>query len=308
MSLLVGTTNEDGSGSAAGLTEFNDTSLNSLSSFLGDFYWSDDGEVGAATSNAAGGITLVGTTVWNKENFKEVSLDTNDQLVYVENFVDVNISNQSTTGQSVVIVEDAKRGTIDTSGVDSDDAIFIQVESNSINWGNTFEITTGEGNDYVALANGMNSQFTSYNIDLGTGDDTVDISGLYDAAYNGQVRELDGGEGFDAFVTNGSDKDVFTGFEVVVAGSAMAALNLNKDELADNNGSDEGLIVTGFDEVNVVGDLMSDGGMALSSDQADYLSDNGFAAEDFMAYTITDTLTNDEYVILSDAIDDDMPV
>ncbi len=78
----------------------------------------------------------------------------------------------------------AKRGTIDTSGADSDDSIYIAVSSNSYSWSNLFTITTGDGDDDVTLADVTGSQYTSFDISLGDGNDVLDISDLLDAKYD----------------------------------------------------------------------------------------------------------------------------
>ena len=300
MTILFGTTNLDGTGSSLNLNESNATQVNEFDFLNTKVYESLDGEVSATTLDTFGS-TYIESSEWNKDGFKEVKLDADDNKIAIKDIVDVNIVNQSTTGVSDIEIINAKRGFIDTTGVSSNDNIDITVKSNSINWSNKFDIDTGAGNDSVTLRNGENSQFTSFDIDMGEGNDRVDISNMKDAAYSGQERVVDGGEGFDSLILNNDESNVFSGFEVVVAGESASSIELGNARL-DKNGSDMGLIVSGFEHIDLESDMKVAEVAELSHCQSEYLSSNGIATDNFLAYTVTDTSSgsSDSYVVFSD--------
>ena len=89
--------------------------------------------------------------------------------------------------------------------------------------------------------------------------------------------------------------------EVVVAGESASSIELGNARL-DKNGSDMGLIVSGFEHIDLESDMKVAEVAELSHCQSEYLSSNGIATDNFLAYTVTDTssCSSDSYVVFSD--------
>ncbi|SDH23455.1 hypothetical protein SAMN04488136_11184 [Vibrio xiamenensis] len=289
MSVIIGTSNLDSTGSSAGLTEENGTLVSDYYDENGVLVYTFD-----SSSSVAFNSVQIQSDTWDNENYKETKVDGNYEVITVDNFVDVDITNASDLGYSHIDVLNAKRGTIDTSGADSDDSIYIAVSSNSYTWSNLFTITTGEGDDDVTLANVTGSQYTSFDISLGDGNDVLDISDLLDAKYDKIERTVDGGDGFDVLITNGDDNVEFSGFEVVEGTGFDDTLELDSETLAANDDGELGLVIANI-SISYSDDLTyttSD----LDQEQTDYLDNLGYDADSFEVVTVTSS--DGEYTLL----------
>ncbi len=246
--VYTGSTNLDGSGSAANLNNVDAyAQLTNSGSVVVDGSVLSTIDIGSIAS-----VTSVTVDNWNQAGFKEVQVNSeaDNKFIFVENFVDVDIN---ATGENAhVVVSDAKRGEITTG--EGNDTVFVSVNSNggmNTNWANHFEIDTGAGNDHIVMTDSNLSNFTSLDINAGSGDDVVNISGLSNAFshYSDVTREIEGGEGNDAiFVSgevNGSEHAVsLSGFEAII-GVGDASVNVTSD-LLENNYFD---VPEGFDDV-----------------------------------------------------------
>ncbi|RQW64959.1 hypothetical protein [Vibrio viridaestus] len=268
----TGTTNTDGTGSATNLDESNAT----LTVTDGESIYDDGAYLNETDSS------YVYVDEWNKDGFKEAQVYSDDSEVIVNNFVDVDIENSSEDAH--VYVYEAKRGNITTS--DGDDTISVSVKSNNINWSNTFNVNSGNGDDIITFDNYENSQNTSLNIDAGDGNDTVDISGLNVADVSeGVSRDIDGGDGLDTLVLSSQTGVTFENFEVITAANSDSTVELTLDsDLLATNGSEDGLVLTGFDVD--ASDFDSASVSDLSADDASYLSSLGLDASDYTALTV----------------------
>ncbi|MDP2573394.1 hypothetical protein Q8W40_14475 [Vibrio penaeicida] len=288
----VGTTNTDGTGSASGLTAGNATQ-----SLVGVGSISADG-VNLESTGGVLSATILSSDSWNKAGYKEAKVDGNDQIVYVNNFVDVDIDNQNNNGASIA-VSNAKRGEIDTGT--GNDNIAVSAYSNSISWGNLFEINSGAGNDTISITNAKNSQFTQFDIDAGTGNDEVDVSGLLGPAAGVTGRDADGGSGFDVLKLSGTDTVTFENFEVVKGTGkvAPAALTIDSTLLAANDAESEvgfGLVLSNID-LTLDGSITGHSSSALSSAEEMYLQAQGLNADVFFSVTVY--TADDAYQILT---------
>lgn len=319
--VYTGSTNIDGSGSAA--------NLNNLDAYA---QLTDTGSViveGAVLSNidigSIASVTSVTVDNWNQAGFKEVQVNSeaDNKFIFVENFVDVDIN--ATGENAAVVVSDAKRGEITTA--EGDDTVFVSVYSNggmNTNWANKFEIDTGAGNDKIVMVDSNLSNFTSLEINAGSGDDVVDLSGLSNAFshYADVSRDIDGGEGNDViFVSgeiNGDEHSVsLSGFEAIV-GVGDASVNVTSDLLENNyfdvpNDLDavsgELLVLSDIDVSLGDGIVVLDWDSELVSLEESYLESVGIDADSddyswvLLGYTdgdeVTQTsiLTNDELFI-----------
>ncbi|MGD8110781.1 hypothetical protein [Vibrio sp. TRT 17S01] len=275
MSVIIGTTNLDGTGSSADLTPEN--------GFIVPDFFNQDGII-AATINSQYDVPFTSFVLqsaeWNKAGYKEAKVDGSYESITIDNFVDVDITNQSSTGTSHIDVLNVKRGQIDTTGVESDDSIYVGVRSNSDAWGNTFEIETGAGDDNVTLAGFMGSEYTEFKIELGEGNDVVDISTIEAASHTDKERVIEGGEGLDTLVTNGDAVVRFEGFEVVEGTGFESGLTLDAETLENNVGNDLGLVVANIDVS--FGEGISEYEIEmLDQEHIDYLNQLGYEATDF---------------------------
>ncbi|MBD1556204.1 hypothetical protein HC752_04580 [Vibrio sp. S9_S30] len=288
----VGTTNTDGTGSASNLNAGNATQ-----SLVGMGAVSADGvELQTITSSLS--ATFISSDSWNKAGYKEAKVDGNDKVVYVNNFVDVDIDNQNNQGASIV-VSNAKRGEIDTGR--GNDNIAVSVFSNNTLWSNLFEINSGAGNDTITMTHAKNSQFTRFDIDAGTGNDVVDVSGLLGPAEGITGRDVNGGSGFDVLKLSGTDTVTFENFEVVKGTGkiAPAALTIDSTLLAANDAESQvgfGLVLSNIDltlDESVTGYDSS----ALTAAEETYLQAQGLNADAFFSVTVY--TADDTYQILT---------
>lgn len=288
----TGTTNLDGSGSASNLTVDNATSF-----LASEGIESVDGASLGVSQFANGfSMTYASVDVWNKTGFKEVQINTDSDLILVDNFVDVDINNNNADGAEVY-VSNVKRGSIDTGA--GDDTIEVSIYSNNASWSNTFSIDSGAGDDSIALYNSLNSKYTSYNIDAGSGNDVVDVSLVSEEYSSSVTRTVDGGDGFDSIVISGTDNVSFANFEAVTVTDADAVVTLTSDLLANNNADGFGLVLSSsafsFGELSV-----ADAALALTELQAEYIDSLGFDSADFSAFAVTDG--DDTYTLFADGL------
>ncbi len=294
MSVILGETNTDGTGSSANLTGENGEIVTGV-------YIDEDGILAMDGDSRLGEVFDTATVYsdeWDLDGYKEVSVEGSYDRITVTNVTDVDITNSASNGVSHIEVLYAKRGQIDTSDSDSADSIFIAVTSNNELWSNMFEVTTGAGNDYVQFYNVANSNLTGFDVDLGAGNDTLDISDLLVATSNADSRYATGGEGLDVLITNGDSAVDFADFEVIT-GSSDVTVTLDSDLLEANSSSSLGLVVADV-QLELSDDISASVSEELSGDQEDYLTELGYDASEFVvvdviteegAYSI---LTNDD--------------
>lgn len=287
--IYTGTTNTTGSGSSANLNETNATSYLSGSGTL-------DEDVYLEISS---GFIYAAAQTWDQEGYKEVKIESDDDYVYVSNFVDVYIEN--TNYSSYIFAIDAKRGSIQTG--EGSDVISVSVKSNSSLWDNTFTIDSGSGHDSVYLTNSLNSKYTSFDIDLGSGNDLLDISSLESPNDLSVTRFADGGTGVDKIIFSGDNTVSFENFEIIV-GENEAALDIDSDFLSDNSTSSTGVVAIILSNIDIaIDDSISniEEASSLDSDQIEYLVEKGFDPSSFIALNLT--TDSWEYTVLTDDAD-----
>ncbi|WP_367990319.1 hypothetical protein AB2S62_17130 [Vibrio sp. NTOU-M3] len=299
MSVFLGTTNTDSTGSSANLNAGNATGEV-------DKVYHEDGVDGVVTGTSKDTYDFDTVTVvsdeWNKDGYKEAKIDGSFEVITVEDFVDVDIQNAADSGFSHIHLLNTKRGQIDTTGSDSNDSIFIAVESNTNTWSNKFVVETGAGNDVIEMVDVLNSKHTEFDISLGDGNDTADVSQLQTALDGSKERIIDGGKGLDVLVTNGDTQLVFSGFEVIQGDNFGAGSQLTLDATAlANNANPLGLVVSNldlsFDEASIDGSIHHD----LNAFQEYYVEQLGFDAENFAAVEVA--VDGQKYVVLTDDAD-----
>ncbi|NQZ52231.1 MAG: hypothetical protein HRT95_19285 [Moritella sp.] len=204
MSIKVGTTNTNGSGSATNLDDTHEVLSTSK------YYNGSTSTSGyTASIDADQNLIQVVANRWNGYNTKEVRIDADDRDINVANFVDVDINAQGSQAGIDVEVLYAKRGEVNTGA--GDDVIAVSLKSNGATnaWNNLFTIDSGAGNDDIIVTNSENSNYTSLNINAGSGDDYVDISEV--SAGNKDVsRVINGGSGND-FIKGSDSSDIING-------------------------------------------------------------------------------------------------
>ncbi len=289
MSVIIGTTNKNGSGSSANLTADNGYLVEGS-------YLSDEISIADYGDSSTGGYNTmyVAADSWYVETIKEAKVEGSYESITIDNIIDVTITNQSDFDISDIEVFNAKRGNIDTSGSDSSDSIFIGVESNSIRWSNMFTIDTGEGDDELTMVDFGGSKWTELDIDMGAGDDVVNIESLGLSCYSNQERHINGGDGIDTLYTNGDSRLDIEGFEVI-AGLNSEALIVDGD-LLENNGNSKGLVLTGVDIQFADGLEYTVEDIEVS--QAAYLNDLNYDFDDFSQVIVT--VDGEEYSLLVD--------
>ncbi|CCN35151.1 putative RTX toxins and related Ca2+-binding protein [Vibrio nigripulchritudo SFn27] len=287
ISLLVGTTNIDGTGSAADLTAENATQAIEGAGSSHDV-WGVDliNFMGHEGNSSHEEFNTVQASVvsWGKKGYKEAKVEGDVDGVFLANFVDVHVSLDNESG-SYVSIENAKRGYVETSS--GDDDVFITVRSNNNLWSNHFDVKTGEGNDRISMWDAGGSQYTSLNIDAGSGHDIVDISRLRDAD-PGVTRIVDGGEGFDVYVKGGSHTSVdFKNFEVIEVNYADDFhVELTLEDLSKNGQGEHGLIIDAATFNIEDADRMEKS--ALTDSDKLYLHDHGYSSEAFVKVDVFD--------------------
>ncbi len=319
-SLITGSTNTDGTGSAENLTVDNgyDIDLSQEYTTFTDFgngegQWTIvDGDTTLADKYNRYGdhhSSITNTGDWNGDGQKEISIDTadfeyldntNNDFLTIENFVDVNLhlSDFDHNGELQITILDAKRGTIDLSDHTGNTQLHIGVHSNNANWSNMFEVIGSASGDDVSIGGRGVSQYTEFSMDLAGGDDS--FSCTLDAAKSAdQTRFVDGGEGVDTIYIYNTESGIdtmadvvdFVNFEII---NARYTDNLTlTEEVLEKNGTEESpLIVLEATEIDFAGDVES-----ISAVETDYINEDGY-------YEVTVDYADASYTVITDSVDD----
>ncbi len=156
-------------------------------------------------------VSATVTSAWN--TVKTVTVrDPDGGSVTLDNFVDALVE-LGGASDSAVTITGAKRATVRTGS--GDDVVTINAFSNGADadgWGNAFSVSTGAGNDIIAVV-GWNG-WSYARIDAGAGDDVVVGSSGADTIRGGTGNDiLTGGAGKDVFIfARGDGQDVITDF------------------------------------------------------------------------------------------------
>ncbi len=258
MTVIVGSSNTDGSGSASNLTPDNGLELNmEYTSYDGSW----DGSGGGTYYNERyddiyisqswdhygyESIEFRNTAEWNHQGLKEISInDDGIALVcgqygnlYVGNFVDVSLTltrDLSDETGSLVVVDGAKRGEIDVSEMNDGVDMYIIPQSNSASWSNLFTVNTTDSSDYLDfISENQGSHWTEFDVSLNGGDDYFSYR-LDASSSSQQMRYVDGGDGIDTLnVYQNPDDLSFSNFEVI-EGQGDYTLTLDEQLLSGNN-------------------------------------------------------------------------
>ncbi len=324
-SLITGSTNTDGTGSAANLTVENghEIDLDHYTTF--DDYGNTDGKwtiVDGDTTiedsfNRYGDnrVSITNTADWNDDGEKEISIDTADfdflndsDYLTISNYVDVDlrVADIDHNGELMINIEGTKRGTIDLSDNDGASELSIAAKSNSDHWGNMFKVTGSNYQDSVSIGTGGNdgTQYTEFSMDLAGGDDTFSCT-LYSAKSDSQTRFVDGGEGVDTITVcsteSGNHSDTvtdvdFVNFEIINA-RYVDNLILNEDILEKNGTEDSPLTVKNATEIDFAGDVES-----ISAVETDYINEHGRPEDGY--YEVTVDYADASYTVITDSVDD----
>jgi Ca2+-binding RTX toxin-like protein len=180
------------------------------------------GTVEIAFNEAANTYDFDVLTAWNSvKNVKAVSEDS-ESLTF-SNFVHTDVI-LGGTGDSTVNIFDAKRGNVVTGA--GDDSVNLTTLTNDAGWTNAFTISTNAGDDKIVIGAGSagvagagvkNGSLTTFTINAGTGNDTIDLSGI-----SAKASFLTGGKGADEmYASGGVDTFVFvagdTGTKITTA-------------------------------------------------------------------------------------------
>lgn len=318
-SLITGSSNTDGSGSAENLTVENGHEID-LAQRL-DVSESDghgNGENVLIDGNTtiddkygenAHNLSITNTAVWNDDGQKEISVDTADFASYlhysseskiiIDNFVDVNlhVSDMNVEGIVTYEIDGAKRGTIDVSDSDDLNIVEINAQSNNDHWGNEFEIIGSDSRDQITLSTSENggTEYTEFSVDLGGDDDSFSYN-LEAAKSDSQTRYVDGGEGIDTIsiynAEGGTPGFDFVNFEMITTGHYDITLT---EEVLQNNGTEESpLIVKCSGELDFDGDVENI--TVTDSDYSDYTQ------QDF--YEVTVDYADASYTVIINNVDD----
>lgn len=185
--------------------------------------------------------TYASAAEWNTAGYKEITIQSNDDVISVNNFVEVNIDTDSTMGS--IRVNNAKRGNI--SAGDYGDNIYIDAYTNNGGASNLFSVQAHGGDDAITINGVQNSQYTSVNIDAGEGNDVIDLSLLADPLTNNVIRIVDGGDDTDFLLLSGDDSVTFKNVELV-RGIDNASLTVSSELLA-NNAAGNGFMLSDID-------------------------------------------------------------
>ena len=329
--VVFGETNTDGTGSAANLGEYNgeiigllDWQFDSIAYFLHDNFVYEGEHVFGSIHNVdlTFALDIVNNAEWNQGGLKEISI-TDGQLqndgefsqINISGFVDVHIDTSAMSEWLPdyevlnISVYEAKRGTIDVTGISNDVDIEITPYSNGEGWSNTFSVATGEGNDNVSFDAFINpdriaagtSRWTEFDVKLGDGDDTFYYA-LTDAELADTERLVEGGEGFDTLKLSSDTDDLsFSDFELITSTSnSGVSLSISSDLLAANT-NELGFIL---DDVSAQfsDDYTSIEVADLSQAQSNYLSEHDLDSSEFAAVTVS--YGDDSYTLLTNEVSD----
>ncbi len=281
MTIYIGTTNTDGSGSAQNLNADNSFSptFEYISGPLesqpeGTWVYGYVDDVLSVTKTEERycvycfeySIEATNLSTWNAEGLKEIAMyDVEEGYVEINNFVDVYFINDyygtaepyGYDGDQTLVINDAKRGYIDTRNTRGDPAdegityqmvsstdIIIAPHSNGDSWSNLFEVYTGLGSD-----------------------------------------------------TDGLD---FENFEIIT--SDGVTLSLTANSLEQNSTSEIGLIIEDT-YVEFGADILDASVSSLSDAQQDYLEELNFDSDEYSTITVT-TDDGATYTLLMNEVDD----
>jgi len=305
-SVKIGTTNFDGTGSAINLATDNADLI-----FEGNDAPIEAGEIEKNGSSASSDVIDDGTLYakaasWNAEYAKEIQIDTTGSInVDIEDFVDIDLNLSASTVGITVDVANSKRGEIDTGS--AADIINVSVKSNNATWDNTFVINSGSGKDTITLTDSENSQFTQLDIDAGSSNDIIDISGL-NGYYldDASARVIDGGNGKDLII--GSD-----GSETLNGGDGNDIINAGNGNNIIDGGSNNDTITTGDGNNTIDG---GDGVDTITAGAGNDIIDGGNdsdtidagAGNDSVTYGIGDSIDGGDgldLLIIDSSVDND---
>ena len=305
--VIFGSTNTDGTGSAANLSQFNgqmiDWQFDSIAYYMHENFKFETEHVSAFIQNisdmGAFGVDVTNHGPWNGEGVKELFI--RDTGLYnisettemnVGGFVDVNIALSNVDawwGTFTLNINGAKRGDVDLSSFEQNIHLNIDAYSNSGSWGNLYTIATGNGDDTVtfsASSEQSNTHWTEFSVDLGAGDDRF-VLALHSADSADMTRFIDGGDGFDeiALFADSIALD-FANVEWINAKDSTVELRLTEQQLATNGDDTFGLIVSNA-QIEFTDSIIDIDVTALSDAQYAYLDglDSDLSAEDYFAVT-----------------------
>lgn len=325
MTVYVGTTNTDGTGSARDLSSAN-SFLIPFDSISGP----DDDELALegvwvngyidenlsitetiekfGVANFEYSFAASNLSNWNSANLKEIALyNLDDSYIEINNFVDVTfisdyygIWGTGHDGYQKLVINDAKRGYIDTRNSEGNPRVFsedspdygytfdgynemdtttcwsnitIRPHSNGASWSNLFEIYTGYAEDTVYFTSQQDGEtdtstkWTEFKVDLGE-DNDIFIYELTHSVNDDQQRFVDGGDGNDAlFLRVDTDDLEFVNFELISSNNNSIYLD---QSLLTNNQTELGLIINNT-SVKFSQDITSLEIYELSEEQLEYL-------------------------------------
>lgn len=325
MTLIVGTTNLDGTGSASNLTADNGTVIdigdsNSFQNVLNEEWGSelilDNIEIDKGGDHYGSlSVLIYNTAEWNAEGMKEIYLDSNftemamatldcyQGGISIYNFVDVyiNFSDPDTFGDYSwnigVNIYGAKRGDIDLSSLDiSLTWLNIVPYSNGDSWSNMFTVTMGDSDDYVTFTSSNYAytsdatQWTEFDVSLNGGDDTFTYA-LDAAASSDQTRYVDGGDGDDTLELE-TDSGIldFANFESIENGSDDDLTVTLSEDLLEANSE---LTITDLD-IEFSDDYDS---ITVEETDSDYYTVT--VVYDDESFTLSTNVINDDWLLAS---------
>ncbi len=344
MTIYIGTTNTDGSGSAQNLNADNSFSptFEYISGPLesqpeGTWVYGYVDDVLSVTKTEERycvycfeySIEATNLSTWNAEGLKEIAMyDVEEGYVEINNFVDVYFINDyygtaepyGYDGDQTLVINDAKRGYIDTRNTRGDPAdegityqmvsstdIIIAPHSNGDSWSNLFEVYTGLGSDKVTFtasqddgSRDTSTQWTEFYVDLGEYRDTFTYD-LTHSVSSDQLRYVDGGDDTDTLTLLVDTDDLdFENFEIIT--SDGVTLSLTANSLEQNSTSEIGLIIEDT-YVEFGADILDASVSSLSDAQQDYLEELNFDSDEYSTITVT-TDDGATYTLLMNEVDD----
>ncbi|WP_456297081.1 hypothetical protein M1D72_12555 [Vibrio sp. AK197] len=280
--IIVGNSNSKGYGSAAKLTVRNGTEL---PVDQGSYYEED---VVATHLYNYTNLEIDNLAGWDSEDIKEVAIRDGDYVsLSVTDFVDVAILGGS---YDYILLNQAKRATIDLSDAQEGISLFATPYSNNDHWSNLYNVTMGAGDDHVAFSmaassDPSSSKWTEFNVDLALGNDIFEYD-LNEAASSNQQRFVDGGDGFDSLILSSDNSDIdFVNFEYIELEEGET-LTLTQTDLENNGALDNGLIVNGQVALSEDFDLTSMSIRELTDVQRAHIEQSGYDSSEIVAVNL----------------------
>jgi predicted extracellular nuclease len=143
-----------------------------------------------------GSATLTHAAPWNAIKVLSITGFTGPALT-LEGWVEVALALGERTDDLALVIDGAKRGSIETGS--GDDTILIGADSNEARWSNLFVIDSGAGDDVVTITaatrdyaagsfgRSFRDAFATATVTLGAGDDVLQGSGRDTAVYAGPI-------------------------------------------------------------------------------------------------------------------------